>query len=48
MLDYPKWRLCYYYFRVWSKKKKIVREFVPILEENNFFVIVQIVKNTGK
>ena len=22
-IEYPKWELCYYYFRLWSKKNKV-------------------------
>ena len=29
--DYPKWQLCYYYFRIWSEKKDEVTD--SILEQ---------------
>lgn len=36
--DYPKWQLCYYYFRVWSEKK----------EEGEPSVIEQVLKKIGR
>lgn len=36
--DYPKWQLCYYYFRVWSEKK----------DDETPSVIEQVLKKIGR